>query len=425
MMSRLLETEGRWIHALLVLGTITVGLILAWIVTNVLAYFDSALLILFLAWLFAFIMSPLVRLILRAVPAIPRTAAVVAAYVGLFLALVAILGVVIASIASSVQGLLGNLDNIQADLPAILASWQSSLNRIGLGAIRLEQLATEGLNQLGQLGNNLAPALTFLALGTLATIGNLAIVVFLSLFMVLDQDRIVAFLNRLVPPRWADEARLFQESVSSAFGGFLRGQVIQGLVLGAFALVGSLLLGIPYVPVTTAFVVILQIIPFFGPFFSWAPPVVAAILTGEPTLDIVLIFAVMAVGWFITMNIVQPRVMANSVGIHPVVVLASILIGLEVAGALGAIFAVPVAAVLSTFFFYYLNRNIGTEGDIASRAARRLEEREGRPVRVPTAPPVAGPAVTELAAGAAAGRRAPGFSRAAPIVPTPPPDSSM
>src|SRR5262245_22555257 len=131
MMSRLLETEGRWIHALLVLGTITVGLILAWIVVNVLAYFDSALLILFLAWLFAFIMSPLVRLILRAVPAIPRTGAVVAAYVGLFLALVAILGVVIASIASSVQGLLGNLDNIRDDLPAVLVSWQEYLDRIG------------------------------------------------------------------------------------------------------------------------------------------------------------------------------------------------------------------------------------------------------------------------------------------------------
>jgi hypothetical protein len=170
-------------------------------------------------------------------------------------------------------------------------------------------------------------------------------------------------------------------------------------------------------------VVILQAIPFFGPFFSWAPPVIAALLMPNPgEFTVIAIFIIMAVGWFITMNIVQPRVMANSVGIHPVVVLASILIGLELAGALGAIFAVPVAAVISTFFFYYLNRNIGTEGDIASRAARRIEEREGRPVRVPTAPEVPASAAVEVAPAGQKPRRGRAFP-ATPIMPAPPPDS--
>jgi len=130
-------------------------------------------------------------------------------------------------------------------------------------------------------------------------------------------------------------------------------------------------------------VAVLQMIPFFGPFFSWAPPVAAAALTGNPVLPI---FMVMAVGWFITMNIVQPRVMSQSVGIHPVMVLIAVLIGLKLQGWIGAIFAIPVAAVISTFFFYYLDRSVGGPRDVASRAARRLEEREGRPYRVPTAP---------------------------------------
>ena len=94
----------------------------------------------------------------------------------------------------------------------------------------------------------------------------------------------------------------------------------------------------------------------------------------------------MVVGWFIVMNIVQPRVMASSVGIHPVVVLVSVLIGLRLYGVVGAIFAIPVAAVISAFFFHYLNRSAGEARDVTSRAARRLEEREGRPVRVPSPP---------------------------------------
>ena len=53
------------------------------------------------------------------------------------------------------------------------------------------------------------------------------------MFIVIDRSAIVAFLNRLVPPGYVTEARLLQTSVVESFGGFLRGQVVQGLVFGA------------------------------------------------------------------------------------------------------------------------------------------------------------------------------------------------
>ena len=183
--------------------------------------------------------------------------------------------------------------------------------------------------------------------------------------------------------------RIFQTSVASSFGGFMRGQAIQALVLGSVAAAGSLLLDIDYMPLTTALVVFFQFIPFFGPFVSWAPPVVAAILTQPDAIIPILI--IMWSGWFVTMNFIQPRVMSSAVGIHPVVVLLSVLIGLRLQGVIGAIFAIPVAAVISAFFFHYLNRSQGGPRDVTSRAARRLEEREGRPVRVPTPPTVGTP----------------------------------
>jgi hypothetical protein len=86
------------------------------------------------------------------------------------------------------------------------------------------------------------------------------------------------------------------------------------------------------------------------------------------------------------MNIIQPRLMSNAVGLHPVVVLGSVVIGGKLAGIPGAIFAVPIAAVVASFFFYYLGRNRVDTGSVALRAARRVEEREGRPVRVPRLP---------------------------------------
>jgi hypothetical protein len=120
---------------------------------------------------------------------------------------------------------------------------------------------------------------------------------------------------------------------------------------------------------------------------------VAALLTPASNMApnaLLLISVIMGVGWFVTMNIVQPRVMATSVGIHPVVVLVSVIIGVKVYGAMGAIFAVPVAAVISAFFFHFLARSASGTRDVASRAARRVEERAGRKVRVPMPPEPAG-----------------------------------
>jgi AI-2E family transporter len=201
--------------------------------------------------------------------------------------------------------------------------------------------------------------------------------------MAVDRDHIMSFLFRLVPPAYTEEARLLEQSVSRSFGGFLRGQALIGLLYGVISMFASMIVGLPYMPVTAVSSGVLQAIPFFGPFISWVPPVAVAIFFQPDAIVPVLV--VMVVGWFVLMNIVQPRLMSEAVGLHPVVVLGSVMVGTKLAGIPGAIFGIPVAAVIASFFFYYLGRN-REAGSVALRAARRVEEREGRPVRVPRLP---------------------------------------
>ena len=96
--------------------------------------------------------------------------------------------------------------------------------------------------------------------------------------------------------------------------------------------------------------------------------------------------AIMIAGWFVLMNIIQPRLMSEAVGLHPVVVLGSVMIGSKLAGIPGAIFGIPIAAVIASFFFYYLGHRRIDGGTVTDRAARVVEEREGRPIRVPRLP---------------------------------------
>jgi predicted PurR-regulated permease PerM len=209
------------------------------------------------------------------------------------------------------------------------------------------------------------------------------IVFFLSIYMVVDRDQIVSFLFRLVPPAYADEAHLLQTSVSRSFGGFLRGQALMGVVYFLVALATNLLLGLPLAALTSVSAGVLQAIPFFGPFLSWAPPVIVALVL-QPDAVVPTLVLMMA-GWMVVMNVLQPRIMQGAVGIHPIVVLGSVLIGSRIAGIPGAIFGIPIAAVASAFFFHFLHR-ASADRTVAGRAARRLAAREGRPVHVPREP---------------------------------------
>ena len=127
---------------------------------------------------------------------------------------------------------------------------------------------------------------------------------------------------------------------------------------------------------------------------------------------------IMAIGWFVTMNILQPRIMSGAVGIHPIVVLASVVIGLRIAGIPGAIFGIPIAAVLSAFFFHWFGRS-REGGTVTDRAAKRLAKREGRDVRRPREP-VPGEDEDVAEVGEAKGS-APRVVVATPIVPSPAP----
>jgi predicted PurR-regulated permease PerM len=382
-MEVLTDRQRRWLNALLVLATIAVGFVVLGDVSAVFFWLGDILLVFFLAWLLAFILSPIVNAIDRALPRLPRVVAVVIVY-ALLVGVLVLAAILLANaLSSSIQDLIHSLPGLQDRLPSILAPWQHRLNDIGLGQIDLVTQATIFLGNLNTYGSQAIGPLQQLAVASLGTLGNVLILLILSLYMVVDSDRIVSFLFRIVPPMWQDEARLLERSVAESFGGFLRGQAIMGVVYFGFALVANAAGGLDYAAVTSVAAGVLQAIPFFGPFVSWAPPVLVAVLLKPDLIPIVLV--IMAVGWVFVMNVLQPRVMEQAVGIHPIVVLGSVLIGGRIAGITGAIFGIPIAAVLSAFFFHYLGRQ--RESDpVAVRAARRLAEREGRPVRVPREP---------------------------------------
>ncbi len=375
--------DRRLLSTLLILGVVGVFFVVLRQLADVFFFFGDVLLTFFLAWLIAFILSPIVGRIVDLIPHLPRAIATIVVYVAVVGALGFVIVVAAGALANSTSQFVASIPDIRANLPAIVGPWQERLGSIGLAQIDLVALATNVLDNLDDIAGELVGPLQQIAVASLGVVGTMLIVFFLSVYMVLDRDAIMAFLLRIIPPSYSDEARLVQSSVSRSFGGFLRGQALMGVVYFLIALATNLLLGLPLAPLTSTASGLLQMIPFFGPFLSWAPPVIVALVLKPdavlPTL------ALMGAGWIVVMNVLQPRIMQGAVGIHPIVVLGSVLIGSRIAGIPGAIFGIPIAAVASALFLEYVYRN-SNDRSVAGRAARRLEERDGRPVRIPREP---------------------------------------
>jgi predicted PurR-regulated permease PerM len=375
--------ERRLVSAILVLATIVLFFVAVNLAASAIGYFGDVLLAFFLAWLLAFIISPVVTSIVDLIPRLPRVLATVLVYSAIVAVIVFLLLIVAQAMSTSITQFGGSLPEIRSNMTVIVAPAQRWLNAIGLGQVDLATQTLAVINNIDKLAGQLVEPLQAIAVASLGAIGTMLIVFILSIYMVIDRDQIMAFLFRLVPPAYAEEARLLQTSVARSFGGFLRGQAFLGLVYFGVALLTHTLLGLQLTGLSATASGVLMAIPFFGPFIAWLPPVLVALFTKPDALLPALLM--MGAGWLVVMNALQPRIMQGAVGIHPIVVLGSVLIGSKIAGIPGAIFGIPIAAVVSSFFFHFLHRSAG-DRSVAGRAAKRVSEREGRPVVAPREP---------------------------------------
>jgi predicted PurR-regulated permease PerM len=346
--------ERRWLVIFLVLGSAYFGFLLAELLLGFVGGFGSILLILFLAWLLAFVMSPLVAGLHRRLD-LPRPVVVVGAYL---LALV-VFGFVLfytgAALTQQVAELARNYPQTERDILATLTEWERGL-QFGRLQVDLTDLYGGAVSQLGRIGQDIVESAQEVAGVTVAALGGLFLIIVLSLYMLMDSQRILARLRAAVPRRYTDEAQLLERSVVRAFGGFLRAQLILAAIQAILVAVVGTLFGIPYLFLWGTLSALAMLIPFFGPPLALVPPIVgAALFAGGVAIPVaVILFVVQTV----LVNWLQPRLMRGALGLHPILVLVGLLLGAQVAGVWGALFGIPVIAVIWVFTSYVVFRTL-------------------------------------------------------------------
>lgn len=357
--------KNPWLQALIVLLVIIAGYYLLNLVWQVAQQLADIILMFFLAWLLAFILTPLARLLTR-YNRQQKLPAIIEIYVGLILVLVLVGLLAVPAIASQMYQLGESLPVYISGLPQAIQSVQYwFLVRgimIDLSSILQNQNVMQGANALGTLvAQNALGIAQFLA----SAVTGLFVVLVLSFYIMLDGERISQDLIRLLPDRFREEARFFVDSIDRTFGGYIRGVLIQAAVYGIGTALVMWIAGLGFVEVVSVFAGIMMVIPFLGGFLAIIPPFFIALFTSSVGTTIFILVALLVLQQ-IVLNVVTPRVMSENVGIHPLLVFLAILLGLKVAGIWGAIFGIPVGGVLNAMAHYFLSRAQGAKIVLAS-----------------------------------------------------------
>ena len=177
-----------------------------------------------------------------------------------------------------------------------------------------------------------------------------------AFYMLLDWDRMVKSIDSWVPRAHLHTVRGITRDMNKAVAGFVRGQGTLCLILGSYYAVGLTLVGLNFGLLIGMFAGLISFIPYVGSFVGLALALGVALVQFYPDwIWVAAVAAVFLFGQFVEGNILQPKLVGSSVGLHPVWLMFALLAFGSLFGFTGMLVAVPAAAVVGVLVRFALN----------------------------------------------------------------------
>jgi predicted PurR-regulated permease PerM len=178
---------------------------------------------------------------------------------------------------------------------------------------------------------------------------NTVLGIVVAIYLIKDKDFFQGlwrnFLDSVTSRKLAQSVGATLNDVDKVFSRFLRGQLLDALIVAILASVVLTIIGLDFAVLLGCFAGLTNMIPYFGAVFGAIPAVLVALLTGGVTKGLITIAAFVVIQQ-IDANIIYPRVVGSSTGLHPVFVLLSVTFAGYFWGIIGMVLAVPVAGCI-------------------------------------------------------------------------------
>jgi predicted PurR-regulated permease PerM len=253
----------------------------------------------------------------------------------------------------------------QTDADRDVDRLQKWLNTHGLSSIHIQERGHRWVQQIRDknVGKYTNKVVNFVE-GAAISIGKLlfaaVVVIVVSIYMLLDFSKLARALDRRFPPHPGSEPLLVR--MEHAVAGYVKGQLLVSLIIGASAGVGMWLLGVlglvpgadKYALLFGAWVAVMELIPYLGPWLGAIPAgIYAAVVHPISLLWVTILFLIIHQ---VEGHVVVPKVMSSALRLHPLLVIFGLLAGGELYGLAGILVALPLLAAGRAVYEYFSER---------------------------------------------------------------------
>ena len=327
----------------LILWTITMSL-LGIVILYALYLVRNVVLLLYVSSIFAIGFSPIVRWIerQRVLPIgtrLPRWLAILILYLFILSGIAGISAAVFPPLIEQARELWDRL-------PELLAQGQAFL--IERGFLQRQLSMQELLQRAPGAGSDTVNRVIGAAWGFFGGLVGIVTILILTFYLLVEADSIRSSFLRLFPRGRRQQVAKASAEATLKVSAWLNGQLLLASIIGLTAGIGLWLLGVPYFYVLALLAAVGEMIPIIGPILAAVPAVlVAASVSPQLALFTAIFFLVQQQ---LENHILVPKIMERQVGISPAIVIVALLFGGSLLGVMGAILAVPTAAIIQVIY---------------------------------------------------------------------------
>lgn len=321
-------------------------------------YLFSEILLPFVAGMvLAYFLDPVADRLQRA--GLSRAAATFLILIGFIVVLTVAMVILIPVLASQLADFIGKLPEYLARLQLLITSfdpqWLEQRFGVDAGSLRdgLNSILTSGVGFVSTVFRSIWSS----GVALFGIAGLFIVTPVVAFYMLLDWDHMVAKVDSWVPRNHVGTVRQIFTDINAATAGFVRGQGTLCIILGVMYAIGLTLVGLNFGILIGLFAGLISFIPYVGSLVGLVLSVGVAFVQFWPDwIMIVAVAGVFFLGQFIEGNILQPRLVGKSVGLHPVWLMFALFAFGALFGFVGLLIAVPAAAAIAVLVRFALSR---------------------------------------------------------------------
>jgi len=305
----------------------------------------------------AYMLDPLAsRLTKRGMNRLVAALIILAGFVILFAGVIVLVApVLVEQLGALVDKVPGYLQQLQSLISNSSNSWLKSI--VGGTTAGNEKSVAALTNKAIEYLSGVLPTLWTKGAALISVFSLLVITPVVAFYLLLDWDSVVATFDDLIPIRQRETVRSLVREIDRALSGYLRGQLTVCVILGVYYAIGLTLAGLNFGILIGAVSGFLTFVPYVGSLTALVVSLCVALAQFYPEwTHILIIVGIVLVGQFLEGNVLSPKLVGESVGLHPVWLIFALLACGYLFGFVGLLLAVPLAAAAGVLTRFALRR---------------------------------------------------------------------